>query len=146
MAINRPALGFTVLRILIGVFFVFEGLGKLSWFVNSSILAGRFQEWLQTTSPGSLSHRYLETIAVPYTWLFARLVPAGELGCGIALIAGFYTPIVAAIAFFMVMNIHLASGALFRYSFLTNGYGLPVAGSTLALAIGGARLPWSVRG
>jgi len=28
---------------------------------------------------------------------------------------------------------------------LTNGYGLPVIGSTLGLAVGGVRLPWSVR-
>jgi hypothetical protein len=45
----------------------------------------------------------------------------------------------------MVLNIHIASGALFKYSFLTNGYGLPVLGSTLALAIGGVRLRWSLR-
>jgi len=38
-----------------------------------------------------------------------------------------------------------ASGAVFRYSFLTSGYGLPVLGSTLALMLGGVRLPWSVR-
>jgi hypothetical protein len=41
----------------------------------------------------------------------------------------------------MVLNIHVASGALFTYGFLTNGYGLPVLGSTLGLAVGGGRLP-----
>jgi hypothetical protein len=45
----------------------------------------------------------------------------------------------------MVLNIHIASGAIFTYSFLTNGYGLPVLGATLALAIGGVRLRWSLR-
>jgi hypothetical protein len=39
----------------------------------------------------------------------------------------------------------VASGVIFRYSYLTNGYGLPVLGGTLALAIGGIRLRWSVR-
>jgi hypothetical protein len=45
----------------------------------------------------------------------------------------------------MVLNIHVASGALFKYAFLTNGYGLPVLGPTLGLAIGGIRLPFSLR-
>ena len=49
------------------------------------------------------------------------------------------------IAFFMVLNFAVASGIIFAYAYLTNGYGLPVLGSTLGLAIGGARLPWSVR-
>jgi hypothetical protein len=45
----------------------------------------------------------------------------------------------------MVLNFHVASGALFQYRFLTNGFGLPVLGGLLALAVGGVRLPWSVR-
>ena len=45
----------------------------------------------------------------------------------------------------MAINYHIAGGSLFKYSFLTNGYGLPVLGGTLALAIGGVRLRWSVR-
>ena len=51
----------------------------------------------------------------------------------------------AFLAFFMALNFHVASGLIFQYGFLTNGYGLPVLGSTLGLAIGGVRLPWSVR-
>ena len=35
-------------------------------------------------------------------------------------------------------------GVLLRYSYLWNGYGPPVLGGLLALAIGGARLPFSV--
>ena len=44
----------------------------------------------------------------------------------------------------MALNFQFASGALFKYSILTSGYGLPVLGSTLALAVGGVRLPWSI--
>ena len=77
--------------------------------------------------------------------VFARLVPLGEMAAGVALILGVWTSLAAFLAFVMVMNIHVASGALFTYAFLTNGYGLPVVGSTLGLAIGGIRLPWSLR-
>ena len=44
----------------------------------------------------------------------------------------------------MVPNFHFACGVLFHYSDLTNGYGLPVLGGLLALALGGDRLPFSV--
>jgi uncharacterized membrane protein YphA (DoxX/SURF4 family) len=145
MAIDRQGTGLTVLRVCMGVFFLFEGIGKLPWLLHASILAGRFNGWLAEAATGSMSHWYLEHIAIPGVAVFARLVPLGELAAGIALIAGFWTSLAALLAFFMVMNIHVASGVLFKYSFLTNGYGLPVVGSTLALAIGGIRLPMSLR-
>jgi uncharacterized membrane protein YphA (DoxX/SURF4 family) len=144
MAIDRQGTGLTVLRLCLGVFFLFEGIGKLRWLLNASILAGRFNGWLADAPTGSMSRWYLEHIAIPGVAVFARLVPLGELAAGVALIAGLWTSLAAFLAFFMVMNIHVASGALFTYAFLTNGYGLPVVGSTLALAIGGIRLPLSL--
>jgi hypothetical protein len=84
-------------------------------------------------------------MAIPGTVYFARLVPIGEVTCGVALLLGFATPLFAFIAFFMAVNFQIASGALFRLSFLWSGYGLPVLGSALGLAIGGVRLPWSVK-
>lgn len=138
MAIDRQHLAFTVLRLAIGVFFIFEGIGKLRWFTDTSILAGQFASWTQAAAPGSISQLYLERIAVPGVATFARLVPLGELCCGAAMVAGLWTPLFAFIAFFMALNFQIASGALFQYSFLTSGYGLPVLGSTLALAVAGA--------
>ena len=145
MAIDRQGTGLAALRILIAVFFLFQGIGKLHWFADPSALAGQFDGWLRALPPGSLSARYLTRFAIPHTVAFARLVPIGELSSGLAMLFGFWTPIFAFIAFCMVLNFHIASGALFTYSFLTNGYGLPVLGATLALALGGVRLPWSIR-
>jgi uncharacterized membrane protein YphA (DoxX/SURF4 family) len=143
---NRQITGYTILRLCLGAFFLFLGLGKLRWLINSGILGGQLESWLQTSGPGSISHRYLTTVAIPFVWLWARLVPIGELACGAALIAGFRTSVAAAVALFMVLNYHVASGLLFRYELLTNGNALPVIGATLALAFGGVRLPWSLRG
>lgn len=145
MAIDRHGTGLTVIRLCLGVFFVFEGIGKVAWLTDASILAGRFNGWLGDAAAGSASRWYLEHVAIPGVQLFARLVPLGEFAAGVALLVGFWTPLAAFLAFFMVMNIHVASGALFKMSFLTNGYGLPVVGSTLGLAIGGIRLPFSLR-
>jgi uncharacterized membrane protein YphA (DoxX/SURF4 family) len=145
MGIDRPKTGLVIIRMFLGVFFLFEGIGKLGWIVNSSILAGRFNGWLAEAAAGSTSRWYLEHVAIPGTAVFARLVPLGELAAGVALIAGIWTPLAAFLAFVMVLNIHIASGAIFSYAFLTNGYGLPVLGSTLGLALGGVRLPFSLR-
>ena len=145
MAIDRQGIGLALLRICIGVFFIFEGLGKIRWVGDTSVLAARFADWTQAAAAGSVSHWYLERIAQPGLAVFARLVPLGEIVSGIALVLGFWTPFFAFVAFFMALNFHIASGALFQYSFLTNGYGLPVLGSTLALAVGGVKQRWSVR-
>ena len=145
MAIDRQGTGLAIIRIAIGICFLFLGLNKFRWFIDSSILAGQLNGWLHNVSPDSIAYSYLERIALPYVALWARLVPLGEMTCGAALILGIWTPLFAFVAFLMAMNYHVASGAIFRYSFLTNGYGLPILGPTLGLAIGGVRLPWSVR-
>ena len=145
MAIDRQGIGLTILRLSTGVFFLFEGIGKIRWLTDSSLLAGRFAGWSQAAEPGSISFWYLERIAVPGLAVFARLVPLGEVCAGAALVVGFWTPVSAFVAFFMALNFQVASGALFQYGSLTSGYTLPVLGATLALAVGGVRLKWSVR-
>ena len=145
MAIDRQGTGLAILRICIGIFFLFEGIGKIRWFTDTSLLAGQLAGWAQAVPAASWSHLYLERVALPYSTYFARLVPLGEIASGVMLIAGVWTPLAALVAFFMALNFQFASGALFKYSILTSGYGLPVLGSTLALVLGGVRLPWSMR-
>jgi uncharacterized membrane protein YphA (DoxX/SURF4 family) len=146
MAVDRQGTGLVILRIAIGVFFIFEGLDKIGWLTNPTLLAAQLSGWAQALPAGSWSHQYLERIALPYSALFARLVPLGELTSGAALVAGVWTPLFSFIAFFMALNFQFASGALFKYSALRSGYALPVLGATLALVVGGVRLPWSIRG
>jgi uncharacterized membrane protein YphA (DoxX/SURF4 family) len=145
MAMDRQGTGLAIIRICIGLFFIFEGLGKLRWFADSSMLANQLAGWHQAVASGSWSARYLERFAIPGAAIFARLVPLGELGSGLALLVGFWTPLFAFVAFCLALNFQFASGALFKYSVLTSGYGLPVLGATLGLAIGGVRLRWSIR-
>jgi uncharacterized membrane protein YphA (DoxX/SURF4 family) len=136
--------GLRVLSLMMGVFLVFMGIAKIDWLTDTSVLTSRFQEWLETAPPAS--RWYLETIAIPGIPVFSRLVVLGELVTGAALVLGFRVRLAAAVALFMVINFHFASDVLFHYSYLTNGYGLPVVGGLLALALGGARLPFRVPG
>ena len=139
MAVDRNTTGIAILRICIGVFFLFEGLGKIRWFTDPSVLAGQLAAWSQSAPSGSIAHLYLQRVAIPGVTIFARLVPLGEMASGLAMVVGFWTPLFAFVAFFMALNFQIGSGALFKYSFLTSGYGLPVLGSTLALAFAGGR-------
>ena len=115
MAIDRQGTGLAVIRVCLGVFFLFEGLGKLRWFVNSSIARGairrhgtpmrrRLAEPLRilsgSRSPGPPSSR---------AWCrSARLAAASRSSsaCG--------RRCFAFLAFFMVLNFHFASGAAFQ--------------------------------
>lgn len=143
MAANAQGRGLAVLRILLGVFFVFESIGKARWIVDSEPLVKQLSGWLATAGPWN--RWYLEAVCLPWAPAFARLVMLGELATGLAFVAGAYTRPAALLALLMVLNIHVASGVLFKYQFLTNGYGLPVVGGLLALVIGGASLPASLR-
>ena len=104
MAIDRQGTALAVLRICIGVFFVFEGLGKIRWFVDSSILTSQLAGWHGSLAAGSISARYIEHLAMPGAVYFARLVPLGELSVGLALVAGFWTPVAAFVGFLMSLG------------------------------------------
>jgi uncharacterized membrane protein YphA (DoxX/SURF4 family) len=131
-----------VLSVALGVFLIFMGLDKLGWLTDNSPLVTRLQEWRESVSP--MARWYLDTIAIPGAPVFARLVLVGELAAGAALLCGFKVRLAASVALLMVLNFHFASDILFHYSYLTNAYGPPVLGGLLALAIGGARLPFSL--
>jgi uncharacterized membrane protein YphA (DoxX/SURF4 family) len=146
MAVDRRGAGLVIVRVCLGMFFIAQALTKLRWFMDSSILAGQLMVWAQSAAPGSISQVYLQRFAVPGAAILARLVPLGEFVCGAALIAGFSTSLFAFIAFLMVLNYQVANGTIFHASFLASRADFPVLGSTLGLAIGGARLPWSLRG
>ena len=140
---RAPGFGLRALAACIGVFFIALAVAKIGWLTNSGPLAEQFQRALPNARPEV--RWYLETVAIPGAPLFARLVPLGELAAGIAFVIGFWPRLAAGFALFMVLNIHFATGAWWSLAFLREGYGLPVLGALLALAIGGARLPWTIR-
>jgi uncharacterized membrane protein YphA (DoxX/SURF4 family) len=135
--------GLTALRLCLGVFFVFMALRKLGWFASAAELREQLTGWAE--SAPALSRAYIESVCLPGVAVFARLVPLGEISVGVAFLLGGYTRLAAVIALLMVLNFHFASGIMFTYGYLTNGFGLPVLGGLIALALGGAALPLSVK-
>jgi len=142
VAAPRGVLGLRLLAVMLGIFFLGMSSTKFGWFLDSSILLNKFQMYFLPKAP-PIVRWYLETVCIPGTPLFARLVPLGEIATGLALIAGFWTRMAATVAFLMVLNFHFATSAFWSIDFLRDGTGLPVLGGLLALAINGARLPFS---
>src|SRR5688572_23458018 len=137
-----PAAGLRVLSLALGVFFLFMGLDKIAWLGDSGVLTRQLQGWLgEAPAP---SRWYLRTIAIPGSAVFAPLVLAGELAVAAALLCGVQVRLAAVAGLIMVLNFHFAMGVLLRFNYLWNGYGPPVLGGLLALAIGGTRLPFSL--
>lgn len=146
MVMERPdgpsSRGLRVLSLALGVFFLFMGLDKVEWLADPGLLSRQLHDWLGQAPPPS--RWYLQTIAIPGAPFFARLVLAGELAVGAALLAGFQVRLAALAGLLMVLNFHFAMGVLLQHSYLWNGYGPPVLGGLLSLAIGGGRLPFSI--
>jgi uncharacterized membrane protein YphA (DoxX/SURF4 family) len=143
-AVSPPgALGLRLLAVLVGVFFIGMSSSKVAWLTNSGILQQKFQMIFLPKAP-PIVRWYLETVCIPGAPLFARLVPLGELAAGLALILGFWTRMAAIAALLMVLNFHFATSAFWSIDFLRDGTGLPLLGGLLAIAISGARLPFSV--
>ena len=53
MAIDRQGNGLAILRICIGIFFLFEGIGKIRWLTDPSVLAGQLAGWAQAVGQDS---------------------------------------------------------------------------------------------
>jgi uncharacterized membrane protein YphA (DoxX/SURF4 family) len=141
---HSPAAGLRVLSLALGVFFLFMGLDKVGWLLDSGLLAAQLHGWIdQAPAP---SRWYIETIAIPGAPVFGRLVLIGELAVAAALLSGRYVRVAAVAGLFMVVNFHFAMGVMLKWNYLWNAYGPPVLGGLAALAIGGATLPWSIPG
>ena len=139
---NPGGVGLRILALVMGVFLCLMGVNKLSWITDSNGLVSQLLQWRD--SAFGISLWYLETIALPGSSVFARVVPVAELGAGFALFVGYRVRLIAILALLMILNFHFASGVIFSMSYLTNGYGPPVVGRLLALGLSGRRLPWSV--
>jgi uncharacterized membrane protein YphA (DoxX/SURF4 family) len=140
---DSARLALRIIAVGVGLFFLGTAFNKLAWFGDPSQLTQRFQRWLPSAS--GYARLYLEMVAIPGGAMFARVVPVAEFLTALSLLTGVYTNVAAAAALFMVLNFHTASSSFSSLAFLRDATGPPVIAALLALAIGGRRLPFSLR-
>jgi len=127
----------------VGVFFLAMSYNKRQWLGDPAQLTERFQLWLPSVSP--YAQLYLKYVAIPGGSVFARLVPIAEFLTALSMLTGVYTNVAAVMALLMILNFHVATGALSSSEFLRDATGPPMFAALIALAIGGRHLPYSLR-
>jgi uncharacterized membrane protein YphA (DoxX/SURF4 family) len=125
-----------VLRVSLGIFMIAKGFDKLAWFAHPHLLDVKLHAFLAKATP---VNRWYVNLLIPGVAVFARLVPFGELASGVSLVVGRFTRLAAILAFLMILNFHLATGALFRADFPSDGQAFPVLGGLLAITLVGRR-------
>ena len=119
------------LRIVIGVFFLAQGLNKLDWYTSSEFLRTSLDRYSQNSSP--VSAWYQKHVAYPGIEAWSRMIPTGEMLIGIALVLGLLTRAALISALALVLNYHLANGSLFTPVFFSNPYALVILSCLLFL-------------
>ena len=109
------------LRIAAGISLFASGLQKLSWFAQPP-LQEKFAEWAGHPANAAVV-KYLGFVS-QHPAVFSRVVPVGEMGIGLLLIAGLLTPLASLLAFFMVLNFQFASSQMFSMAYLRGQSGL----------------------
>ena len=130
------------LRIVVGLFFLGQGINKLDWYATSEFLRTSVDRYAQNAP--TVTAWYQNHVAYPGIEVWTRMIPTGEMLIGVALILGLLTLPTLIIALALVINYLLANGTLFSISLISNPFGLLLlsslvvliaskAGSTLAL-------------
>lgn len=97
-----------LLRIYTGLFFAWNGFGKIS--------RGSFADGMEGFLNGQLQNSFdfyrpfIETVVLPNKTLFAALVAWGELAVGLALVVGLATRYASAFGAILVLNFWFAKG------------------------------------
>jgi thiosulfate dehydrogenase (quinone) large subunit len=119
------------LRIVVGLFFLGQGINKLDWYANSEFLRTSLDRYAQNAP--SFTVWYQNHVAYPGVEVWARMIPTGEMLIGIGLILGLLTGPTLIIALALVINYHLANGSLFSSSLISNPFGLLLIGTLIVL-------------
>lgn len=97
-----------LLRIYTGLFFAWNGFGKIS--------RGNFADGMESFLNGQLQNSFafyrpfIESVVLPNKSLFAALVAWGELAVGLALVVGLATRYASAFGAILVLNFWFAKG------------------------------------
>ena len=119
------------LRIVIGIFFLGQGLNKLDWYGSSEFLRTSLYRYAQNAP--SLTLWYQNHVAYPGIEAWSRMIPTGEMLIGAGLILGLLTRPTLIIAIALVVNYHLATGTLFSRGFISNPFALVLVSNLLVL-------------
>lgn len=120
-----------LLRLVMGVLFLQLGYTKIAggWIQHPEPLEQSVRSLNEHAS--GIQLWYLQTVADPYVGIWSTLIAAGEMAYGISLFLGLLVRLSAALAIFMLINLHAATGDLFSINF----FGSPSGAILVALSL-----------
>ena len=119
------------LRIIVGLFFLGQGINKADWYASSEFLRTSLDRYAQNAPP--LTAWYQVHVAYPGIEVWSRMIPTGEMLIGIALVLGLLTFPTLIITLALVINYHLANGTLFSNGLISNPFGLLLIANLIVL-------------
>ena len=131
---NAKWVGF--LRIVVGIFFISQGLNKLEWYSTSEFLKTSLDRYSLNAHPITLW--YQDHVAKPGVEAWARLIPTGELLIGVGLVLGLLVRPTLIITLLLVINFHVANGGLFSRTFFVSPYAMLLLASLVFLIFNNA--------
>jgi uncharacterized membrane protein YphA (DoxX/SURF4 family) len=120
IVMNIKWIGF--LRIVVGIYFLVHGLNRIEWFRTSEILREELHACSSTPYPAA--QWVQKRVVLPYIEIWARLVPAGELLVGAALIVGLLSRTALILSIAMTLLYHTATGKIFTPLFVSDAAGM----------------------
>jgi uncharacterized membrane protein YphA (DoxX/SURF4 family) len=100
----------SILRIYVGYYLFFQGIGKFQRSFPRGDWIGRQIGDLTTLDLYPWYKTFLQHYVMPHSELFGYLVMTGEIGVGVCLLLGLFTRLSALIGLFMVVNYYLGPG------------------------------------
>lgn len=127
-----------VLRLVLGVLFLSEGVGKISegWLINDQPLLQSLNGFHQRAAGPQLV--YLDHIAIPHVNVWSKLMAIGETAVGTSMLLGLLVRCSSLAGIFMVLNFHAANGNLYSLKFFGSAWGALIVVSFLVVFLAGA--------
>ena len=122
-----------ILRVAIAGLFLSLGINKYheGWLTSPEQLAGSLNSFRQHASGAQLT--YLDHVAIPYISIWSKLMTMGEFAVGVSMLLGLLVRLSSAVAIFMVINFHAATGNLFSLNFFGSPWAALLIAGLLAM-------------
>ena len=100
----------SVLRIYVGYYLFFQGIGKFQRNFPKGDWIGRQIGDIASLDLYPWYKTFLQSYVVPHSELFGYLVMIGEIAVGVCLLLGLFTRVSAFVGLFMLLNYYLGPG------------------------------------
>ncbi len=122
-----------LLRIALGALLFSIGINKINsgWLTSNQELVTSLNDYAEKAT--GFQQQYLQTVAMPYVSIWAKMIAIGETAIGASLLIGLLARFSSLMGIIMVFNLHAANGNLYTLKFFQTPWGAVVIACFLIL-------------